>query len=276
MNTNDIIKGAETAFINQKVSSSSSFRPKLLYNNKESKVINSIRDELQDCDEFIISSAFITLGGITPLLEEFNALEANDIKGKILTTDYLTFTEPKALRKLSKFRNLEIKIYSQEKEGFHTKGYIFKKDNIYRGIVGSSNMTMNALTINKEWNVEFTSLEEGEMLLEIKREFNDLWQKADSLEDALPEYEKIYNDNKNFKNLRRITEELKEQNVRDLVPNVMQEDFITNLRSLIKQGESRAILVSATGTGKTYASAFAVKVCRLYKKCHRRRLQQPC
>ena len=259
MNPEDIIKGAETAFINRKVSSSSGFRPKLLYNNKENKVINSIRDELQDCDEFIISSAFITLGGITPLLEEFKRLEANNIKGKILTTDYLTFTEPKALRKLNEFKNLEIKLYSQEKEGFHTKGYIFKKDDIYRGIVGSSNLTMNALTINKEWNVEFTSLKEGEILLEIKREFNDLWQKADDLKDSLPKYEKIYNDNKSFKDIRKITEELKDQNIKDLTPNVMQEDFIANLRKLIKRGESRAILVSATGTGKTYASAFAVK-----------------
>ena len=259
MNTDDIINGAKTAFINQNTSSSSGFRPKLLYNSKNSKVINSIRDELQSCDEFIISSAFITLGGITPLLEEFKALERNNVRGKILTTDYLTFTEPKALRKLNEFSNLEIRIYSQEKEGFHTKGYIFKKDDVYRGIVGSSNLTMNALTINKEWNVEFTSLKEGEMLLEIKREFNDLWQKADSLEDALPQYEKIYNDNKSFKDIRKITDELKEQNVKDLVPNIMQEDFIANLRNLIKQGESRAILVSATGTGKTYASAFAVK-----------------
>ena len=230
-----------------------------LYNNKNNKVVNSIRDELKNCDEFIISSAFITYSGIIQLLEEFKQLEKNNIKGKILTTDYLYFTEPKALRKLNEFKNLEIKLYSQENEGFHTKGYIFKKDDIYRGIVGSSNLTMNALAVNKEWNVEFTSLEEGEMLGELKREFNDLWAQAYPLEDVLGEYEKIYNDNKNFKNIRKITDELKEQNIKDLTPNIMQEDFIKNLRNLIKQGENRAILVSATGTGKTYASAFAVK-----------------
>lgn len=129
-------------------------RPKLLYNDNDTKVINSIRDELRNCDEFIISSAFITLSGITPLLEESKYLEEQDIKGKILTTDYLTFTEPKALKKLANFKNLEVKIYSQKKEGFHIMGYIFKKDNIYKGIVGSSNLTMNSLTINKEWNVE--------------------------------------------------------------------------------------------------------------------------
>ena len=259
MNPEDILNGAKTAFINEEFNSSADFRPKLLYNNRNNKVINSIRDELKECDEFIISSAFITYSGIVQLLEEFKQLEKNNIKGKILTTDYLYFTEPKALRKLQEFENLEIKLYSQEKEGFHTKGYIFKKDNLYKGIVGSSNLTMNALAVNKEWNVEFTSLEEGEMLLELKREFNDLWAQADELDDILPEYEKIYNDNKNFKRVREITDELKEQNVKELTPNIMQEDFIKNLRNLIKQGENRAILVSATGTGKTYASAFAVK-----------------
>ena len=259
MNIEEIINGARTAFIDETLSSSNDFRPKLLYNNKNNKVVNSIRDELKNCDEFIISSAFITYSGIIQLLEEFKQLEKNNIKGKILTTDYLYFTEPKALRKLNEFENLEIKLYSQENEGFHTKGYIFKKDDIYRGIVGSSNLTMNALAVNKEWNVEFTSLEEGEMLSELKREFNDLWAQAYPLEDVLGEYEKIYNDNKNFKNIRKITDELKEQNIKDLTPNIMQEDFIKNLRNLIKQGENRAILVSATGTGKTYASAFAVK-----------------
>ena len=75
MNIDEILNGAKTAFINQHNSSSADFTPKLLYNNRDSKVINSLRDELRGCDEFIISSAFITMGGITPLLEEFRYLE---------------------------------------------------------------------------------------------------------------------------------------------------------------------------------------------------------
>ena len=257
LNTDDIINGAKTAFIDEHISSSSDFKPKLLYNDRNSKVINSIRDELRGCDEFIFSSAFITMGGITPLLEEFLYLERNGIKGKILTTDYLNFTEPKALRKLQGFKNIEVKLYLQEKEGFHTKGYLFKKDNVYRGIVGSSNLTMNALSINKEWNVEFTSLGEGEMLSDLKAEFNTLWEEAENLDDVLPEYEKIYDDSRKFADLKRITHKIKENNI-TLTPNYMQEQFLENIRNLIRQGEDKAILVSATGTGKTYASAFAV------------------
>ena len=44
-----------------------------------------------------------------------------------------------------------------------------------------------------------------------------------------------------------------------LKPNAMQVGFITNLRKILEKGEDRALLISATGTGKTYASAFAMR-----------------
>ncbi len=42
-------------------------------------------------------------------------------------------------------------------------------------------------------------------------------------------------------------------------PNSMQVRFITNLRNILEKQEKRALLISATGTGKTYASAFAMR-----------------
>ena len=39
----------------------------------------------------------------------------------------------------------------------------------------------------------------------------------------------------------------------------MQQAFISNLRKLRNENESKSLLISATGTGKTYASAFALQ-----------------
>lgn len=39
----------------------------------------------------------------------------------------------------------------------------------------------------------------------------------------------------------------------------MQLGFIANLKKIHAAGESKALLISATGTGKTYASAFAMR-----------------
>jgi superfamily II DNA or RNA helicase len=40
---------------------------------------------------------------------------------------------------------------------------------------------------------------------------------------------------------------------------MMQTAFVSNLQKIIENGEDKALLISATGTGKTYASAFAVR-----------------
>lgn len=46
----------------------------------------------------------------------------------------------------------------------------------------------------------------------------------------------------------------------------MQAGFINNLRKIYEAGEARALLISATGTGKTYASAFAARELELRKE----------
>ena len=90
---------------------------------------------------------------------------------------YLTFSDPKALRILANFKNIELKMFVTEnaKEGFHTKGYIFKKEKMYRIIVGSSNMTLSALTTNREWNTKIVSTEQGEYTQSVVAEFEQLW-----------------------------------------------------------------------------------------------------
>ena len=57
--------------------------------------------ELAACDEFAISVAFITMSGITPILQTLKELEKKGVTGRIMTTDYLMVSEPKALGKLT-------------------------------------------------------------------------------------------------------------------------------------------------------------------------------
>ncbi len=265
MNEKELIyEGIETAFIDYNNQSNTAFKPQFISNDyKEGrKVISSIEDELLKCDKFDISVAFITDGGIAPLLQTLKTLEERGIKGRILTTDYLEFSDPKALRKLAELSNIELKMYMTEEagEGFHTKGYIFKNKDIYRIITGSSNMTQKALSVNREWNTKIVSTEYGEYVKEILSEFESLWNSKYSLnfEDFIETYELNY---KIIKEQRKIASSKKIASLEEykLQPNVMQVGFINNLNKLIEAGEKRALLISATGTGKTYASAFALR-----------------
>lgn len=260
-------QGLETAFIDWNVSSNLAYKPQFVSNNyKEGrKVISSIEDGLLACDEFVISAAFITMGGITPLLQTFRELEKRGVPGKILTTDYLTFSEPKALCKLAGFPNIELKMFitNGTQAGFHTKGYIFKNGNIYHSIVGSSNMTLSALTTNLEWNTRLVSTRQGEYTQNILAEFEDLWNAPQSLafNEFIEKYRELYTRNKIIENQKTVAcrEETPSLDMYRLQPNVMQSGFVDNLRTIYESGQDRALLISATGTGKTFASAFAAR-----------------
>ena len=261
---NELKSGLSAAYINGSVAANLAYKPAFVSNNPEEgkKVISSVEDELLRCDQFQISVAFITMGGVTPLLQTLKELEKKGVKGKILTTNYLNFSEPRALKKLNGLKNITLKMYDVEAagNGFHTKGYIFKKEEVYRIIIGSSNMTSAALTVNKEWNTKLISTESGEVAEEIVEEFYSLWNS----EYALPydNFYEVYKERYNIiKHQREIakSEEIPSLEKYRLKPNSMQERFIANLRKILEQGEERALLISATGTGKTYASAFAMR-----------------
>lgn len=260
-----IYKGLETAFVNKEVISDVNYRPQFVFNNNKlgQKVLTTLEAELNNCDEFFISVAFITMSGLTPLLQTLQELEQNNVRGKIITTDYLSFSEPKALDILNKFANIELRFYCADERGFHTKGYIFRKGEEYRMIVGSANLTGNALTRNEEWNTKIVSLAQGEYTDNIYARFCDLWD--DENTKPYSEIADIYRGNYEAQKVVRqgsgfigINENAGNY-ITKLQPNLMQSQFVDNMRSLREKGAKRALLISATGTGKTYASAFAVK-----------------
>lgn len=261
---NELQNGLSAAYINGSVAANLAYKPAFVSNNPEEgkKVISSVEDELLRCDEFQISVAFITIGGVTPLLQTLKELEKKGVKGQILTTNYLNFSKPRALEKLNSLKNVTLKMYDVEAagNGFHTKGYIFKKEEIYRIIIGSSNMTSAALTVNKEWNTKLISTENGEVAEEIVEEFQKLWNSEYALpyNDFYEVYKERYNIIKHQREIAK-SEEIPSLEKYRLKPNSMQERFIANLRKILEQGEERALLISATGTGKTYASAFAMR-----------------
>ena len=256
--------GLETAYVNCNTASELLYKPNFVSNNHNEgkKVLSVIEDELLKCDKFQISVAFITLGGVTPLLQTLKELEKREIQGEILTSNYLDFSEPQALEKLNSLKNIRIKMYdtNSAKNGFHTKGYIFKEEEVYRIIIGSSNMTSAALTTNREWNTKLVSTSQGEVTEDILKEFDELWNSEYALD-----YDVFYEEYKQrydiIKEQRKIATERNVTSLEryKLKPNSMQVRFITNLKNILQKDEKRALLISATGTGKTYASAFAMR-----------------
>ena len=176
----EISAGIQKAYIDGTLDTNLAYSPQFLTNDhqKGTKVLTYIENELMHCDAFSISVAFISRSGFVALSQTLKELEKKGIRGRILTTDYLTFSDPYALDRLSELSNVELRMYRVRDEGvgFHTKGYLFREEETYRIIIGSSNMTQTALTTNMEWNTALVSTEQGAMAQEVVREFDSLWQ----------------------------------------------------------------------------------------------------
>ncbi len=281
-NKAELTQSLYTGFIDYEGISLEKYRPKLIVNNylKGQKVLSSIILELKNCDEFFISVAFITQSGITTLLNTLQELEKRDVKGKIMTSQYLNFTEPKALVRLLAFKNIELRILTEG--NLHSKGYIFRKDDTYSLIVGSSNLTQNALSYNKEWNMKISSMDKGSLIQETLVEFEETFQDAIPVDQQwINEYNKIYSLNAEFQsnihNQAKIKPKLANSTYGEIVaeskfnyrvstpmlekimPNKMQLSALQGIEEVRHQGENKALIISATGTGKTYLSAFDVR-----------------
>lgn len=257
----------QTAYLDHTINSNLAYRPEFISNNYKlgKKVLVSIEEELQRCEEFFISVAFITKSGITPLLQTLKDLEQRNIPGKILTTNYLMFSEPEALEKLAGLKNIELKMFvtGAETGGFHTKGYIFREEEIYRIIIGSSNMTLSAITKNKEWNTKIVSTEQGELTQSVLQEFDELWRDEHSLafEDFIDAYRQEYLNEKMIRKQKQqaVSEQVVELENYRLKPNKMQVAFVKNVMEMRAQNIDKALLLSSTGTGKSLASAFMLR-----------------
>ena len=238
----EIQKGIENAFIVNAGNTNLAYKPQFLFNDSKNgqKVLSDIDRELKNCNTFIISVAFITRSGITPLLQTLKELEQKGVKGRILTTDYLCFSDPKALDVLNELGNIELRVYLTEKSGngFHTKGYIFQKDEEYKFIIGSSNLTQDALTKNMEWNTKLVSTNKGEMVNSILCEFEKLWNETEFTKpynEIAEEYKAKFEEkqlyNKIVAEQQRIAKNELNPSIEayKLKPNSMQSAFIYNL-----------------------------------------------
>ncbi len=258
----DFNQSLHKGFIDRTISHKGNFMPKLLINNKDENVLSTIINELYKCNSFTISVAFITESGLASLKSHLYDLDQKGVHGKIITSNYLGFNTPKMYKELLKLKNVDVRL--TDVNGFHAKGYVFNHENYASIIVGSSNLTSNALKVNYEHNILLSTQKNGDLVYNIKTQFDELWYKSTPLSDTwIREYELIYNDRSLKNPLYKIEKQSVIQNhIKEAVkiePNVMQKEALHSLDQLRKSGKDKSLIISATGTGKTILCALDVR-----------------
>ncbi|MCC2250404.1 MAG: DUF3427 domain-containing protein [Bacillota bacterium] len=261
----DLESSLYKGFINREYGKSDIYKPRLLFNNvrKNEDVLTTLVQELNNCHSFIFSVAFITESGLATLKSHLLDLKRKGIEGKILTSTFLNFNQPKVFKELMKITNVEVRL--TDLKGFHSKGYIFEHNIHYSLIVGSSNLTANALKENYEWNVQLNSYKNGELIKHFKKQYEEIWQNSISLTNEwIKSYEEVYKpiDYRSATKVMELSQEYNTSSLKTTItisPNKMQKVALEQIESVRENGNNRGLVISATGTGKTYLSAFDVQ-----------------
>ncbi|NVY97067.1 DEAD/DEAH box helicase [Lactobacillus sp. DCY120] len=225
--------------------------PKILKNDRDNKIWLTLRQELLTCQTFTWAVAFVTLDMLVPFKLVMADLAVKNISGTLITGDYLAFNNPKVFYELKKIPNLQVRIAN--KAGFHAKGYLFQHDTYQTLIIGSANFTRAALLSNYEWALKISSKGNASLTQQISAQLKDLAEDSLPLSSAwLAKYEADW---------RPIQESnsWSQGSLKKIIPNQMQAAALQELNGLVAKGEKRGLVVSATGTGKTYLGAFAVQ-----------------
>lgn len=158
---------------------------------------------------------------------------------------------------MKKYPNFKIHLdyNSFNDNGFHSKGYIFEYDDSYEIIVGSSNITRFALLKNIEWNISLISKDENNSYKDALDNFKYLWDKTLLLnEDLIKEYRLVLE-----YSIERWDMDFVIPSKFEIKPNKMQQKALKELRRNRDLGVKKCLIVSATGSGKTYLAAFDSK-----------------
>ena len=233
-----------------------------LTNYTETTFLSTIQMNLRRCKAFDFSVSFIKKAGLVLLSKDIKAAVERGAKGRIITSTYQNFTDVESLNffmGLTRYPNFECHLddecFHDEKNystnGFHSKGYLFEMEDGIEMVVGSSNITRYALLKNIEWDLVVNSDRDTEAYLDAMNEFENLWNQTYELsQDRI----KDYSTKLSFA-IERWDMDYDMANS-DIKPNYMQRKALRELNRYRAIGQERALVISATGSGKTYLAAF--------------------
>jgi superfamily II DNA or RNA helicase/HKD family nuclease len=256
---------------------------KIVVNQPEQdvQVLTTLLDEMENAQAFELSVAFFNLQGIQLIKTVLSDLNDRGVKGRLLTGVMNGFNQKAAFVELLKIPNLEVRVV--EEVNLHQKLYLFKKDaTSWTLLSGSSNLTESAMKKNSEFNTLVAMQEDEERFKETHDFFEASWSKATPLtQDWIETYtpkQMVSISKERYDKLTgkaNITISDQRTNYATVRPNIMQEAALKQIQISRDKGENRGLLISATGTGKTYLSAFDVsrfKPKRLLFLAHRETL----
>ena len=227
-----------------------------------------IQQSIHTATSIDIIVSFLMESGVKLIQKDLEAIKDKNIPIRILTGNYLNITQPSALYLLKDILGdkVDLRFYNDTKRSFHAKAYIFEKDNEGEIFIGSSNLSRSAWTSGIEWNYRIDQKTNFEDFNYFKNMFEDLFLNHSIIvnDEELERYSKTWKRPKIYSNINNkredinyVYEENRNSNITSMFePRGAQIEALYELKKTRLDGNDKALVVAATGIGKTYLAAF--------------------
>ncbi len=234
-------------------------------------LIKKITDLNEDLVGLDIIVSFIRNSGFDEIKPMLEFAISHDIPVRVITSTYMNITEPVALsRLLDVLGEGSIHMYNGKADSFHPKAYFFmcrNSDNSHV-YIGSSNISKPALTSGVEWNYRVLQESDSNAYNDFREEFEEIYHHDSYIltEEHIKEYRNtlVISDserrntriNLHYNQYRRESSVLSQPIIQFYQPKDVQVEALYELKKTRQQGNDKALVVAATGIGKTYLAAF--------------------
>lgn len=229
-----------------------------LTNYTDISFVEKLQECFRTCKKFTLSVSFIKKAGLVLIQREIEEALERGVQGRILTSTYQNFIDIASLQTFKvwqdKYDNFQCHLDFNcfDDNGFHTKGYLFEYEDSTEIIIGSSNITRFALLKNFEWDISLTSQQDITSYNEAMKNFEYLWERTFELDaERIKQYAMVLD-----YAIERWDMDYINPLTQNVVPNAMQRKALKELTRYRNIGVRRALVISATGSGKTYLAAF--------------------
>lgn len=241
--------------------------------------------------------SFLMESGVRLILNDLREALDRGVSVRLLTGNYLGITQPTALYLIKKelADRVDLRFFSDKRQSFHPKAYIFHYEAMSEIYIGSSNLSRSALTSGIEWNYRFSSTADQQNFALFFNTFEDLFFNHSILVDdeELKRYSKSWHKPAVAKDLERYNSRIEkggpetgaeaenqsENQSGNLVqlfqPRGAQIEALYALADSREEGAAKGLVQAATGIGKTYLAAFdSAKYERVLFVAHREEILQ--
>jgi superfamily II DNA or RNA helicase/HKD family nuclease len=247
-------------YLDRSVHAPRQFQPQLVLNTKSDSMLRALRRELRHATSFTFSVAFVSTRAIALLKQELVDFAG---VGRIVTSNYLGFNSPRVFAELLNLRHLGIDVRLHSETAFHPKGYVFHRPEGVTAILGSSNLTESALARNHEWNLRVSVRRDSDLADQFTNLLDEeLFNSTELTQEWIDDYATVYQAPRGAavaapNSFEMDTVESEAEG--PIVANSMQTEALAGIARVRDAGNDRALVISATGTGKTILSALDVR-----------------